>query len=104
MQPIAFKPCEESKTIVENIQVDNEGHMLTVPVYLCCVRPCREIVVGVQIYIKDRLYAMKTKKIFTGRHSHRNKIRDFYVGDFTFLFTDECTSDICVKVLAHYIY
>lgn len=104
MQPIIFEPCEDIKLVEQDVQIDNEGHMLVVPVCLRSVYPCREIVVGVQIYTDDSLYAMQTKKVFTGGRSYCSKICNFYAGDFTFLFADRYTSDICVKVFAHYIY
>lgn len=104
MQPIIFEPCEDIKLVEQDVKIDNEGHMLVVPVRLRSVYPCREIVVGVQIYTDDSLYAMQTKKVFTGGRSYCSKICNFHAGTFTFLFTDRRTSDICVKVFAHYIY
>ena len=104
MQPIIFEPCEDIKLLEQDVQIGNEGHMLVVPVCLRSVYPFREMVVGVQIYINDSLYAMQTRKVFTGRRSYCNKIRNFDAGTFTFLFTDRCTSNICVKVFSHYIY
>lgn len=104
MQPIIFEPCEDIKLVEQYVQIDNEGHMLVVPVCLRSVYPCREIVVGVQIYTDDSLYAMQTRKVFTGGRSYCSKICNFHAGTFTFLFADRRTSDICVKVFAHYIY
>lgn len=105
MQPIIFEPCEESKLVEQHVKIDDTGHMLIIPVCLRSVYPCREIVVGVQIYTDDSLYAMQTRKVFTGGRSYCSKIRNFHAGDFTFLFTDSCTTtDICIKVFAHYIY
>lgn len=104
MQPVFFEPCEDIKLVEQDVQIDNEGHMLVVPVCLRSVYPCREIVVGVQIYTDDSLYAMQTKKVFTGGRSYCSKICNFHAGTLTFLFADRCTSDICVKVFAHYIY
>lgn len=104
MQPIIFEPCEVSKLVKQHVKIDGTGHMLIIPVCLRSVYPCREIVIGVQIYTDDSLYAMQTRKVFTGRRSYCNKICNFHAGNFTFLFVDGCTSDICVKVFAHYIY
>lgn len=104
MQPIIFEPGEDSKLVEQLVDINDTGHILNIPVRLRRVYPGREIVVGVQIYIGDSLYAMQTRKVFTGRRPHCNKIYNFYVGDFTFLFVDRCTSDIYVKVFTHYIY
>lgn len=101
---IDFKACEDTKYINIATQASDEGHLLTVPVYLYNVCPCRKIVVGVQIFVNGRLYALKTCKVFTGYSPCCRKICKFYVDEFDFLFTDEYKEDIKVEVMAHYIY
>lgn len=64
---------------------------------------CREVIVGVRVYVGGQLYAMKTKKIFTGGRRYCRKIDQIYVDCFEFLFIDACQDDICVNMLAHYI-
>lgn len=103
IEKIQFKECEDIKCVEVNVQVENEGKLLRVPVYIRNVYPCREIIVGVRVYVEGRLYAMKTKKIFTGGRRYCRKIDEFYVGCFEFLFIDTCQENICVDTLAHYI-
>ena len=103
IENIEFNVCEDIKCVEVDVKIENEGHLLKVPVYLDDVCPSRKIIVGVRIYVKGKLYAMKTKKVFTGGRPYCRKIREFYVDDFHFLFTDTCIDDIDVDVLAHYI-
>lgn len=104
VEDIEFDACEDIKRVETDVKVEAEGSLLRISVYLNKVHRCREIIVGVQVYVEGSLYAMKTKKVFTGDHPSRKKINEFYVGDFCFLFTDTSTDDIDVDVLAHYIY
>lgn len=101
---VSFSPCDDVKCIEAEVHIDDEGHMLVVPVYLCDVCTCRKIIVGVQVYVCGRLYAMKTKEICTGGCPCCSRICQFYVGDFNFLFTNIGTEEIDIKILAHYIY
>lgn len=103
IEKIQFKACEDIKCVEAHVQVENEGKLLNVPVYIREVHPCREVIVGVRVYVDGRLYAMKTKKIFTGGRRCCGKIHEIYVDCFQFLFIDDCQKDICVDMLAHYI-
>ena len=100
---IEFNACEDIKYVEVDVKVENEGPLLRVPVYLNDVCPGREIIVGVQVYVRGKFYAMKTKKVFICGRPYCRKIREFYVADFNFLFTDTCRDDICIDILAHYI-
>lgn len=101
---VTFDTCEDLKCVESAVRLDPEGHLLLVPVYLKRVCPNRELVVGVEVYLDEKLYAIKTRKVFTGHHSCPKRIRKFYTGDFHFLLTNSCNKEICIKVLAHYIY
>ena len=103
IQEIEFKECEDVKCVGADVEVENEGKLLSVPVYLREVCPCREVIVGVIVYVAGEVYAMKTKKVFTGGRRYCGKIDEIYVGYFEFLFTDVCQNDIYVDMLAHYI-
>lgn len=103
IEGIQFKECEDIKCVEANVQVENEGKLLKVPVYIRNVYPCREVIVGVRVYVGGQLYAMKTKKIFTGGRRYCRKFDEIYVDCFEFLFIDACQNDICVDILAHYI-
>lgn len=103
-ESIVFDTCEDLKCVESTVRMDPEGHLLLVPVCLKHVRPNRALVVGVEVYLDKKLYALKTRKVFTGHHSCPKKIREFYAGDFHFLFTNSCNKNICIKILAHYIY
>ncbi|MBU3810905.1 MAG: hypothetical protein H9893_04545 [Candidatus Niameybacter stercoravium] len=101
---ISFTACEVTKCVKAGVHIDDEGHMLTVPVYLYDVCPCREVIVGVQVYVDGRLYAIKTKKVCTGGCRYCGRIHEKYVDDFCFLFAGLCDEKIDIKILAHYIY
>lgn len=104
VEDIKFNACEDIKCVETDVKIEDEGHLLRISVYLNEVCPCRKIVVGVQVYVKGKLYAMRTKEVFTGGHSYCRKIYEFYVDEFCFLFTEACVDDIDIDVLAHYIY
>jgi hypothetical protein len=104
VEDISFTACEEIKCVEAGVHIDDEGHMLTIPVYLYDVCPCREVIVGVQVYVDGRLYAMKTQKVYTGGCRYCRKIYEKYVDDFYFLFTELCDEKISIKMLAHYLY
>ena len=103
IQEIEFKECEDVKCVGADVEVENEGKLLSVPVYLREVCPCREVIVGVIVYVAGEVYAMKTKKVFTGGREYCKEIDEVYVDCFKFLFEDVCEEDVCVDVLAHYI-
>ena len=103
IQEVTFNECEDIKCVTVDVHTEDEGKLLRVPVYVRNVCPDRKIIVGVRVYIRGKLYAMKVKKIFTDHRNYCRKIRRFYVGDFEFLFTDNCDDDIYIDILAHYI-
>lgn len=103
-EDVIFHNCEKTKCIDVKIYIDNEGHIIKVPVYLCNVCPDRNIIVGVLVYIKNKLYAIKTKEIISSGDIAKNRNSKIYVGEFEFLFAEECKEDIQIKVLSHYIY
>lgn len=103
VEDIQFNACEDIKCVEADVKIEGEGHLLRVPVYLNDVCPRRKIVVGVRVYLRGKLYATKTKKVFTSGRSYCRRIREFYVDEFCFLFTDTCIEDIDIDVLAHYI-
>ena len=100
---IVFKNCEIAKSIEKQVCITDEGHLLKVPVTLCNVHPCRQVIVGVRICLNGKFYAMKTKEVFTGGREYCRRIRELFVGDFNFLFTHSCEDQVDVEVLAHYI-
>jgi len=106
MDTVTFNKFDDIKCLGANIYVENEGHILRVPVYLYNVRPFRELIIGVSFYIDNTFYAMKTKKIFTGGRYYCPNIREFYAGDFLFLFADDydLNKKVHTRVLSHYIY
>lgn len=65
-EDIIFYPCDDIKCIQADVKVEDEGYLLRVPVYLNNVCPCRNVVVAVQIFVEGKIYAMKTKEVFTG--------------------------------------
>lgn len=101
---ITFNSCEEVKNIEVSTSVSPEGQLLNVYTYLYDVCPCRQIIIGVRIYICRNFYAMQTKKIFTG-YSRCQVIDKCYAGKFSFLFLNPChfIDDIKVDIIAHYI-
>lgn len=88
---------------VELHEVIGTNPRLTARRALKVIHSCREVIVGVRVYVGGQLYAMKTKKIFTGGRRYCRKIDEIYVDCFEFLFIDACQDDICVNMLAHYI-
>lgn len=104
MDTVTFNDCDEIKSLEANVHIENEGQLLRVPVYLHNVCPCRQLIVGVCVYVNNRLYAMKTKKVFTGGRHYCPKICEFYAGDFLFLFDDCFDKQIRTRILSHYIY
>lgn len=103
IQEVTFNECEDIKCVTVNVHTEDEGKLLRVPVYVRNVCPHRKIIVGVRVYIRGKLYAMKVRKIFTNHHDYCRKIRGIYAGDFEFLFTDNCIDDIYIDILSHYI-
>ena len=100
---IVFENCEIAKCIEKQISVLDEGHLLTVPVTLSNVRPGKQIIVGVRIYLNGKFYAMETKEVFSGGREYCRKIKELFVGDFNFLFTHACENEVDIEVIAHYI-
>lgn len=100
---VTFNACEDIKCLEKDINIEDEGSLLKVPVFLYNVCPYKKIIVGVSVYVDGKFYAIKTKKMFTGSRSYCSKTRKFYAGEFLFLFTDECNKNVRVRVLAHYI-
>ena len=104
MDTISFNSCEDTKSLQVDVFIEDEGHLLKVPVYLHNVRPCTELIVGVFVYVDDKFYAMKTRSLFTGGRPYCHKIYEFYAGDFFFLFTNERNKQIRAYIMSHYIY
>ena len=100
---IVFENCEIAKCIEKQICIADEGHLLIVPVTLCNVRPCKQVIVGVRICLNGEFYAMKTKEVFTGGREYCREIKELSVGDFNFLFTQACENEVDIDVIAHYI-
>lgn len=91
----------------------NKGICLIVPVTIHCVYPDSYILVVVEVYVKDKLYSRKMKKVFTG-HSIEDKDRcsefiklidSLFVDDFKFYFMNDLNINcIHVDVNIQYIY
>lgn len=45
MQPVIFKLCEDIKLVEQDVHLNDDGHMLVIPVYLYSVYPCRKMIV-----------------------------------------------------------
>ena len=103
MREVSFSECEEIKCVKTEVKVEGNGNLLKVPILLTDVCSCRELIVGVQVFVKGKFYAMKTKKVFTGGCPKSRKICTFFAGDFYFLFTNTCNHDITINVISHYI-
>lgn len=103
-------PCNINKCLTMDCCCnDSSGICLIVPVYIHKVCANKNILVIVEVYKNNHLYARQIKKIFTSHHikcyENNNLIDRIYVGDFEFYFTDICEpSSICVDVKTQYIY
>lgn len=83
-ESIVFDTCEDLKCVESTVRMDPEGHLLLVPVCLKHVRPNRALVVGVEVYLDKKLYALKTRKVFTGHTHAPKKYVNFMLEIFTF--------------------
>ena len=100
---IVFENCEIAKCIEKQVCITDEGHLLIVPVTLCNVRPCKQVIVGVRICLNGEFYAMETKEVFTGGREYCREIKELSVGDFKFLFMNAYEKEVDIDVIAHYI-
>ena len=101
---IKFDHTEDSKHLDINVATQDSGRLLKIPVYLYNVSPCRKIIVGVNVYVNQEIYAMKVKKIFICGYPFSKKIRSYFVGDFDFLLTEHCNDEISYHITSHYIF
>lgn len=103
-------PCDINKYLTINDDCnDSSGICLIVPVYIHKVCRNKHMLVIVEIYRNNHLYARQIKEVFTSSCKkcceNDGMISRMYVADFEFYFTDICEpSSICVEVKTQYIY
>lgn len=112
-------PCDDMKFMpIDECSNSSHGSCLIVPVYIHNVCENENLLVIVEVYKNDNLYAREIKKVFTGCNkksccTYNNKncccdsnmIDTLFIGNFEFYFLDECNPNcICVKVKTQYIY
>lgn len=102
-------PCEINKCFPLDCNCDDFlGTCLIVPVYLHDICPNQHLLVIVELYKNNHLYARQVKQIFTGNNKscscNNSTIKRLYAGDFEFYFAEICEpSCICVEVKTQYI-
>ena len=107
---LTLHPCDINKCLTMDCCCnDSLGICLIVPVYIHNVCVNKHMLVIVEIYKNNNLYARQIKEVCTSYHKkcceNNNMIRRMYVGDFEFYFTDICDpSSICINVKTQYIY
>lgn len=99
-------PCKKVKCIpVEKCNTSDEGICIIVPVIIHHVCPKVYMLVIVEVYLNEKLYCRKIKKIYTGTEK-RNKcdcgeqdniIESLYIDEFKFYFVDICEPE-CIKI------
>lgn len=91
----------------------SQGACLMVPVSMHFVCPNAYLLVVVEVFIKNKLYSRKMKKIFTGEckinkynyRSKKNIIEHLFIDNFKFYFINDCNPKyIHVEVNTQYIY
>ncbi len=106
---LIIHPCENNKCLPMNCDANNStGLCLIIPVYIHEVCKNKHLLVIVEVYKYDHLYARQIKEIFTGDCDncccYKNLISRLYAGDFEFYFTDICEpTSICIEVKTQYI-
>lgn len=110
----AMFQCEKVKYFpMDKCNCTSQGACLIAPVCIHCVCPNSNLLVIVEVFIKDKLYSRKFKKIFTGSpksdkcncHEYDKTIDSLFIDNFKFYFIEIYNPEyIRVEVNTQYLY